>query len=536
MRKIKSNIILVLVLILMLSLLGCSKDDKKDKDDKKQTVSEKDATDDKKDKEDKKEDKTTAATTEDVAEPAFEEYYLVDYAVFMKYLVEDTTYGDHSRNLDLVAGCQVFDSDGDGRKELYAQISSNGISGNCYVISPSTKAGIYINSQTGAAGECEFSYSSVENQIYYRAGYSTVGILTADYCRYNGNNGMNLEMSYLQTFDTADAPGSYMEEANWKGDVKTQTRAEGEASLYDEWYGKINSLNLTPIDNNYKSITKVVSTDSIDNAIKGMEKHLSSIGVKYLTTAVDLDGNGTKEQVYAIENYCTKWMSNTNAENSFNNQMFYDVTPTGVVYIILDGNDNETNIYVDILYDTFEISKIEDNNGLSVTGAYEFNIIYDVYEPGEEYVLGYDIATYQDNVNSEENDSLINRLLTHNYYTVSPQDTIIMEYTFNSDCTYIICEYAENSDGLVMNNSWTGIFSIDEATNQVFFDGDTTGLTYNQEYECLMTDIVYVEPDPQYPEFGGGYRGTVLVEKEIHGCPSYIWLAERKNEIMEACK
>lgn len=531
MKKVKFSIVLVLVCVLMLSLIGCSKDSGNKKDEK-QTVSEKDDEKNKNDKDEKKEDKPTAATTEEPAEPPFEEYYLVDYAVFMKYLAEDTSTGNHNRNLDLVAGCQVFDSDGDGYKELYTQILSNDFNGNCYVISPSTKPGIFISSQSGPAGECDIQYSSVENQIYYCTGYSTVGFSFANYYKYNGNNGVFLEMGYTQTLESSEGIGVYKEEANWKGDVQMRTRNEDEASLVTEWNEKLKALELTAIDNNYNSITNIVSTDSIEQSVIAMEKHLNSLGVKYLTTSIDLDGNGTKEQVYAIENYCEKWMNNTNAEYCFDNQMFYDVYPNGLVYIILDGNDEETNIYVDIKKELYDVSELTDKDGLCVISSYETEVIYNLYTPGEDSVIGIKNIT-QDEAHAGVGDSIYTNLTMGKYYAATLSVGAIYEYIFYEDFTYQENTYVEGIDGPVLGYTEFGRYSIDGNTSKVYFyyeNGGMMDLYYNLDYNCLMVETVDALDD-------SGSDSSSLYLRIMDGTiPSVTALFEYQNEIIQSMR
>lgn len=336
---------------------------------------------------------------------------------FDEYLIDMAAMVEIMKKGGEISGCELRDVNQDGYKELCIEkIDEDTTYLTQYVIGAWNNPGMCLNTDMSAAGSTDMLLS--ENQVYLKQYY-----VTADW---------HSETTWLY------------EDNTWK-----------------EIEDIPNSDTLRTLNNDCDDITRVSIVGSMDNVCNALENFWDKSGRNFCRTSYDMNGDGTEDVVYAIEDYFREWKNNINSAYADNSVLM--TLPKDSILVSLFQNNQNVEVRIDV------------GNAL----------LPDLLQSGQK------MAT-------------LSRYLSHfSEYELQNYNILQRDYHNLLEYTYEICVNEMAGEKVKFRNSYNAISKddIDEILETYF------GVSAPAE---TVGDIEYVEDENEFhfPPTPGGLYGT----------------------------
>lgn len=315
------------------------------------------------------ENELTCDETETNYEAAFDDYYLVDFAVIAK-LISENSYINNSG----VSGCELYDSDQNGIPELYMiepLLNNNELRGKntIFRIDDYKSPQILSIVDTGHQQDDFIYISDSEGKVYFCIKNGAV-VIGEEYYVWNGYN-MIQEIGYYYEFEYDQTKGDF-------NVINERLNINGKYEVPSKWTSIKSSLKLRELYNDYNNIISVNADDKIESVKKGLENHLEEIGCIYISKEMDIDKDGNNETVYAVNDYAQKWIDNNVEYEPYENVPFNcGFIPNDNVIIVLSNHEEYTAIDVEIVDDNEDITDISMGDYFVITFTnHEFSYLF----------------------------------------------------------------------------------------------------------------------------------------------------------------
>ena len=278
-----------------------------------------------------------------IASKGFEGFEKMEYALIVSALSE---MGMRETRWTL------SDADGDGTEELFFQSLLPDEEYRVLMAADADTGAFWAYSETGASWYTGFFYDEEEGRLVRSDGANTAGHrYDVDY-RWNGSGWKEVARLEAEAVEK-DGEWVYEGKADWKG---------REVSL-DE-YDKLSS-SLIQAEHKSPKLTPVTVKGDREALRKSVESYLKQKKTLEDQFEDDLDGDGTKEQIFFLSGAANPWFRNMTLENTWGTEPFMGYEDNMVTSIVLKDVDGGAELTVERLPQS---QKIDDSD------SYEYMI------------------------------------------------------------------------------------------------------------------------------------------------------------------